>query len=146
MRSTENLDPIRRAVAEVLEQEPFAAAAYVYGSMARGASTPLSDLDVAVVLGPGVRSHERGELVRRLIAALEQRLDRRRVEVRLLDELPAAVRGRIVTEGVRVFDRDRARRVEAEVRARMDYHDFLPFELAGTREGLRALRERAGRG
>ncbi len=129
-------------VGAALGAEPVVAAAYMYGSAARGTATPISDVDVAVLPEETVPASERAELVRRLIDLLERRHPGRRFEIRLLDELPIAIRGRVVSEGVRVCDRNPARRVEAEVRARMEYHDFLPFERLGTREGLRGLRER----
>lgn len=134
-------DRLIGAVQEALAEDPHVAAAYLYGSAARGAATPISDVDVAVLPEQGLTDNARGELVRKLITSLERRSPGRRFDVRLLDELPVAIRGRIVTEGVCVYDRNPARRVEAEVKARMEYHDFLPFERLGTREGLRALRE-----
>ena len=60
--------------------------------------------------------------------------------------LPVSVRGRAVTEGRRVLDPGPPQRVEAEVRARMEYHDFPVFEREGTREGLRGLRDAVRRG
>jgi predicted nucleotidyltransferase len=104
----------------------------------RGQATPLSDVDVAVVVTAG--TEDRGALQRRLVTLLERRVQGRRAEVRFLDELPTAVRGRVVSEGVRVLTRDRALTVREEVRARMEYHDFLAFERAELATALRALR------
>ena len=58
----------------------------------------------------------------------------------------AAVAGRVVTEGTLVFELDPILRVTAEVRARMLYHDFLPFETVGDSAGLGGLRRRLGLG
>lgn len=138
----ELLDHVRDAVAA----EPGAAAAYVYGSVARGQASALSDLDVAVVVPRELAEEGRAALQRRLITVLERRLPGRRVEVRFLDELPIAVRARAVQEGVRVLDRDQPLRVRQEVQTRMEYHDFLFFERAGLAEGLRGLRRKTGGG
>ena len=89
---------------------------------------------------------ERAALQRRLVLALGRRVPGRRVDVRLFDELPVAVRGRVVSEGVRVLEADAVRRVREEVRARMEYHDFMVFERAALAPGLRALRRKAGGG
>lgn len=131
---------------DALRDQREVAAAYVYGSMARGRATPLSDVDVAVVLAPGVEPQARGGLQRRLIAVLERAAPGRPVEVRFLDELPVAVRGRVVTEGRLVCERDPAARVREEVKARMEYHDFLAFERAGLGPGLSGLRRHVVRG
>ena len=66
-----------------------------------------------------------------------------RFQVHFLDKLPIAVRGRIMLDGVCVLDRNPRRRVQAEVNARMLYHDFLHFEREGARQGLSALRSKA---
>jgi hypothetical protein len=66
----------------------------------------------------------------------------RSVDVRFFDELPLAVRGRILHDGILVIDRDPTLRVRTEVRCRMEYHDFQHFERAGAREWVGAVRER----
>ncbi len=128
-------------VSSVLEGRPEVSAAYVYGSAAVGRATPLSDVDVAVLLDPAVREEDRGALLRELTVALERANPGSRFDVRIFDELPVSIRGRVVSEGRRLLDSDPVRRVEAEVRARMEYHDFQIFERQGAREGLRGLRE-----
>lgn len=134
------------SVREALEDEVGVAAVYVYGSVARGRATPLSDLDVAIVASASVEKGERAGLQRRLLTLLERRIHGCRVDVRFLDELPVAVRGRVVGEGVRVLEKDAVLRVREEVRARMEYHDFAVFERAALGDGLRALRRKAGGG
>ena len=131
---------------DALETEPSVAAAYLYGSVARSAATPLSDVDVAVVVTGDLDDRLRDELLRRATRRLGGALAGSRVEIRLLDELPAAIAGRAVTEGLLVFERDPVARLRAEVRARMLYFDFQPFERRGTREGLAGLRRSLGVG
>jgi len=125
-----------------LERYAEVAAVYLYGSTARGQATPLSDVDLAVVLMPGVGQEERARLQRRLLTAVGRALSGRRVDLRFLDDLPVAVRGRIVYEGVRVFERDAVVRLRQEVKARLEYHDFLAFERAGLGPGLAGLRRK----
>ena len=141
-----NVGELIRTISDVLDDRPELAAAYLYGSAAAGRATPLSDIDVAVVVAVDLLEERRAALLRELVTALGRAYPGAVFDVRFLDELPVGVRGRAVTEGRRVLDRDPRRRVEAEVRARMDYHDFLVFEREGTGEGLRGLREAARRG
>jgi len=140
--SAPNLANLIEPIAEALGTMPEVAAAYVYGSVARDTATPLSDVDVAVLTGPSVAGATRGDLARKLTTLLERRCPGFRFEVRFFDELPVALRGRVVGEGIRVVDRDSDMRVRAEVRARMEYFDFLEFERAGAQMGLEGLREK----
>jgi predicted nucleotidyltransferase len=141
MKTQQPDEELCRAIDEALKQVPDVAAAYLYGSSARGQRTPLSDVDVALVAGSELRDDERGAVLRKALVALARRRRGVTFDVRFLDELPAAIGGRVVGEGALVFERDAARRVRAEVRARMLYHDFLPFEAAGTSEGIAGLRK-----
>ena len=140
--SAADFEALAETVGEVLAAEQGVVAAYLYGSVARGDATRLSDVDVAVLPAETVVASERGTLLRRLVTLLERRHPGQRFEVRCFDELPVALRGRVVTEGRRLVDRVPSLRVQAEVKVRMEYHDFLAFERCGVREGLAGLREK----
>jgi predicted nucleotidyltransferase len=128
-----------------LREEERVAAAYVFGSVARGEDTALSDVDVALVVT--ARSEmERALIVREAGLRLGRAVPGRSFDVHVLDELPVAIAGRVVAEGKLVFERDAAARVRAVVAARMAYHDFAWLERATLDEGLRGLRERLDRG
>ncbi len=133
---------LRDTIATMLKAEPSIAAAYLYGSVARDTATTLSDVDLAAVISADVAFDERGTMLRRLTTRLERACRGHRFDIRLMDELPVAIAGRVVGEGVLVFERDPVARVAAEVRARMLYHDFLPFESAGTAASFRELKRR----
>ncbi|MFQ5680208.1 MAG: nucleotidyltransferase domain-containing protein [Gemmatimonadota bacterium] len=133
------------AIEEALSVQPEIAAAYLYGSAARGRTTALSDVDVAVLFratthGPEDRRAVLGELLGRI----GRRFPGEEFDVRDAEALPLAVVGRVLTEGIRVLDADPSRRVAFEVRTRMRFFDFLPFQAHDTRHGLRALREKLG--
>jgi predicted nucleotidyltransferase len=133
------------AVEVVLGDEPQVAACYLYGSMARD-SESARDVDLALVPSGRVEEKERAALQRRVLLGLGRRLPGHTFDVRFLDELPTSVRGRVVTDGILVFERDPVARVRAEVAARMAYHDFLYFEASGAREALAAQRARLSDG
>jgi hypothetical protein len=48
-------------------------------------------------------------------------------DVRILNSLPLAVTGKIITEGVLIYCRDDKARVDYETIIRCAYFDFLPF-------------------
>ena len=138
--------PLVGTIRDVLGADERVGAVYIYGSFARGRSTPLSDVDLAVVPRAGIGSAERGELLRLISLELGRRAPGRSFDVRLLDELPTAVGGRVISEGSLILERDPVSRVRAEVATRLAYHDFQYFEREGTRQGLVGLRRRLGLG
>jgi predicted nucleotidyltransferase len=140
------LEELQDSIVDVLSEESAVAAAYLYGSTRRESTTPQSDVDLALVLDNRLDAHERGTVLRRVTMLLSRACPGSTFDARCLDELPAAIAGRVVTEGLRVFERDPVRRVAAEVRARMLYHDFLPFERLGESEGFEGLRRQLGVG
>lgn len=130
------LDGVRAALAAVAAGVPELAAAYAYGSRVTGADSAHSDLDLALVLSAGSKP---GPLLAETVAVrLAERLDFGvEVDAHLVDHLPLPVLGRVVTEGVLVFDRDPSRRVEFETATRRLYFDFVPFMERDAREALR---------
>lgn len=100
--------------------------AYVYGSVARGAVTPFSDVDIALVLSESPSPYPRLMLELEVQAALEDASGLKRVDVRAINEAPLLVRGRIVQQGVLLYERDRTQRVAFEVQTRKRFFDFAP--------------------
>lgn len=130
------LDQLRR----VLETDEHIAYALVFGSAARGALRPGSDVDVAVALREGAPRdvHALGLLAARLESAAG-----RAVDLVLLDEAPPAVAYRVFRDGRVLVERDRAALVARKARAILDYLDFKPIEA---RCAAGVLRAAAGRG
>lgn len=132
------LDRLREVVARVLEREPSVAAAYAYGSRIAGRPLPLSDLDLALVLAddeppddPLFAERVAARIATELGTAVE-------IDAHLARHLPLAVRGRVVTTGVLLYERDPVRRVAFETSTRSRYFDFLPYLERDAREGLGA--------
>jgi predicted nucleotidyltransferase len=131
-------DRLRAAVASALGGTPEVAAVYAYGSRVSGRPSPLSDLDLALVLTDTASPDDplfTEVIANRIAEALpgEPELD-----VHLAEDLPLPVRGRVVTRGVLVFESDPARRVAFETATRRLYFDFLPLLERDARTALRA--------
>lgn len=101
-------------------------AAYVYGSVARGTMTSFSDVDIALVLKESLPSYGRLMLELAIQGAIEEAMGFSPVDVRTINEAPLTVRGRIVQEGILLYERERARRIAFEVETRKRYFDFAP--------------------
>lgn len=102
-------------------------AAYVYGSVAQGTATPLSDVDIALLLSVLLPSYERLKLELTIQGDVEDACDFFPVDVRVVNQAPLTVRGRIVQQGILLYERDRDLRVAFEVATRKRYFDFAPM-------------------
>ena len=112
------------AIAVVMERHPVVCA-YLFGSQASGRTSPLSDVDVAVLLEPGV---EAPSLVQADIASdLMLALRRSDVDVVVLGAVAPLLAHRAISTGRLVFCRDDAARVRFEVATRRQYFDTQPL-------------------
>jgi len=111
------------AVAAAVASEPAVLAAYLFGSVARGAAGPLSDLDVAVLL----RDPAEDDVEGRVDDALCRRLGTDRVDVISLRTSAVPLRYRVVREGILVFCRDPAARERFTAETVLQYLDFRPL-------------------
>ena len=132
------VDRLRAVAGAVLRDVPEVAAAYAYGSRIRGRPLPLSDQDLAVVLAAPARRADpllAERVAARIATALGSAVE---IDAHVADDLPLPVRGRVVTTGVLIYERDAVRRVEFETATRRLYFDFLPLLERDAREGIRS--------
>lgn len=137
-----DLETLETALRRAAEAKPGIAAVYLFGSVAAGRATPISDLDVALVFTPQVTEIERRQLASEVASALVRDLGDVRPDVRDADALPLAVRGEVATRGLLAASIDDVRRVRFEAETRQRYFDFLPFRAATVGPGLEALKAR----
>lgn len=118
--------PTVEALREILAKAPAnVAAAYVFGSVARGTASASSDVDLALLL----RTRPASTLEGRMLdyeAALERTLGRP-VQVVLLNDAPVDLAYRVMRDGRVLLERDRPARLRFEVRTRNLYFDLLPI-------------------
>ncbi len=101
--------------------------AYLYGSQARGAAGPLSDVDVAVQFRAELSNAER---FRKLLAAMGEFMDifqRDDVFVADLDDATPLLRFEVYREGRLLYCQDEALRIKFMTEALRDYEDTRPL-------------------
>ena len=115
---------------DVLEAElpklvPGLAAAYLFGSVARGEDRPGSDVDLGLLyeIAPASTLLDQPFLA---AAELESRLGRK-VDVVVMNTAPVDLVHRILRDGILLCQRNASARVAFEVRARNEYFDLLPI-------------------
>ncbi len=113
--------------------------ALVFGTAARDARRPDSDVDIALELQPGAPRDPRA--LGRIVAALES-ASGLPVDLVLLDEAPAPLAYRVFRDGQLLLERSHAALTARKARAILDYLDFQPLEARCAEGVLRAARLR----
>ncbi|MFQ5812611.1 MAG: nucleotidyltransferase domain-containing protein [Anaerolineae bacterium] len=118
---------LRLCLPEILKHHPVLLA-YAYGSVAAGCPTPLSDVDIALVLSPdcGLDAYQRFMLELEIAAEIERHCGIQNADVRSINDAPLRVQGQVVTRGRLLYSKDTDFRVAYEVRTRKRYFDFRP--------------------
>lgn len=127
-------------MARALDVEGVVSAALV-GSQARAAAGPLSDVDVAVWLHPGLDRAGRAELRTVLAGELAAVLGTDEVDVIVLNDAPPLVCHRAMGPAVRLVTRDELARVRLESAALLNYLDTASLRAELDRGMRRRLEE-----
>lgn len=101
--------------------------AYLFGSAAAGNATPLSDIDVALVLPDDqVDPGSFLSLEMQISDEISRNCELSEVDVRIINNAPLMFQGEVITHGILLYSSDEDFRVEFETSTRSAYFDFLP--------------------
>ncbi|MCR4405968.1 MAG: nucleotidyltransferase domain-containing protein [Anaerolineae bacterium] len=119
--------------------------AYLFGSQAEGTAGPLSDVDIAVLLGPEVPRERWGDVQLDLIGDLASLFHRDDVDVVILNRASPLLAHRVTTRGQVIYEPDPLARTRFEVEALRRYVDTEPLRrLRWTYLGRRARQRQKG--
>lgn len=145
-KTSEHLERLARSVSRVLDDVPEIAAAWIFGSVARGDAGPDSDLDLGVVFarrGETARDHR--DAILSLAARLEGPADGRRIDLVALESQGPIFAHEVLAKGVLVHEKDRERRIDFESETHVRYFDWkrtVDAVADAADEGLRRRLER----
>ncbi|MEJ5378513.1 MAG: nucleotidyltransferase domain-containing protein [bacterium] len=115
-----------QSIKEALVHEDDVLFAYLFGSAARGDTTPQSDIDIAVYLRPSTTEQylkREADLTGTLISALRTA----EIDLRILNALPLVFQHEILKGGTLLFCRDDLERVDFETRVMLRYFQLKPY-------------------
>jgi uncharacterized protein len=135
---------VEQAIGEQVGKRPEIAAAWIFGSVARGDAAPGSDLDVAVLLKADRASDDRW--LYELAASLERHSPSGRVDILVLGAQGPVLRHRVLREGKLVYDADPDARIAFEAATISEYLDWKPTHEIAMRVAFAGLRDRFARG
>lgn len=101
--------------------------AYLHGSAASDQATPLSDVDIALVVDEGLTPGEQLKLMLRVQGELDDVSDIANADVHVINEASLVFQGKVVTDGILIYARSDEERVAYEEITRLRYFDFLPI-------------------
>jgi predicted nucleotidyltransferase len=107
-----------------------------------GLTHPWSDVDIALILGEALAPAKQLKVMLSLQVDLADCCDIDNADVRIIDDAPLILRGKVVTEGILLYARDEQTRVDFEVNTRLRYFDYLPVYREMQETFLATLRER----
>lgn len=109
-----------------LEARPEILEAYLFGSCARGAPRPESDVDVAVYVEPALLPNSPFGYAAQIATDLAGAAHPQRIDVVVLNQAPPLLYYRVLRDGIRLFARQLVATTTREGRAVSRYCDYLP--------------------
>jgi predicted nucleotidyltransferase len=122
---------VKKSLRAFFETRPEIDCAYIFGSIAARRANPLSDVDIAVSLNPGMireRAYRYGYKAC-LLTDLMQLLKTSRVDLVFIDRAPVLLKHRIVCSGLLLFTRNEKKRIALQVDTINKYNDMRHLRL-----------------
>lgn len=131
-----------RILKDLLQKDDSVQTAYIFGSVAKGRSGPLSDIDIAVLLKESLTPRERYEKRILLINEISSALRTDDVNLVIMNGSPLLLNYNIIRDGKLLESKNESRRVLYETSIMSRYLDRKFYEDMHVREGMKRIAER----
>jgi predicted nucleotidyltransferase len=105
------------SIAQRIRGEKNVLAIYLFGSVAEGSVTPLSDIDIAVVLSPYDT-----QMVYEVMSYCSPIID-----ISIFNDLPPFMKFAVMSKGKLLYVKDQEKLDEMEIMAMKEYHEHVPL-------------------
>ena len=124
----DNIIQLLTKVERYLKDRSDVSFAYLFGSLAKGEFRPLSDVDIAIFLSPGVEK-EVMEKKMEILGDLMELLETDEIDLVILNTAPLSLAGRILESRKVIADNDPFVRHKYESLTMREYFDFSRKEM-----------------
>ncbi|OGG15650.1 hypothetical protein A3D77_01320 [Candidatus Gottesmanbacteria bacterium RIFCSPHIGHO2_02_FULL_39_11] len=128
-----------KRIKQYFSNKPEIAAAYLYGSYARGEQKEDSDIDIAILLNSSVKNTFDIQIQHQNNI---EKLLKKKVEVQAINSSRVDFSYRVISEGIIIHGYNNPFRVDFEVKTMQNYFDLMPF----FKEYYEVLREQCLKG
>ena len=111
----------------MIKDHPEIDVLYLFGSHATNTVNPLSDIDLAILLGRNVERQKYFDLRLTYIAIFAEILGTDGIDVVVLNNAPGHLAFRVISPRYIVYEQNPSHRVEFELRVVNQFLDFRPF-------------------
>ncbi len=137
--SKEQLLPLLR---EFFRNEECVELAYLFGSVAEGKATALSDIDIGVYMSENLTNTERFRKQLELTSKLVGLLGNNNIDLLVLNDTAPVLSFEIIEPNVLIFERDHGLKIDVEQRIMSGYLDRKYHEDLMNRMFLERVREK----
>jgi len=123
----ENIEELIPNAQDILERHPNIIFAYLFGGLAKGRISPVSDIDIAVYLA---NVDDILEVKLEILSLLSDTLNTDEIDLVILNTAPLPLRARIIQNKKVLVDKDPALRYSFESLMLREYFDFSIKERA----------------
>ncbi|MGQ9558072.1 MAG: type VII toxin-antitoxin system MntA family adenylyltransferase antitoxin [Desulfurispora sp.] len=115
---------------ETISRDEDVVAMYLFGSQATGKPTPLSDIDLAILLDQTVPQQNYFNKKLALLTTATSLLQKEEIDLVILNQAPPSLTYRVLSKGHLLYENPRKikQRIGFQTRALNLYFDFLPVE------------------
>lgn len=117
-------------------------AAYLFGSLAAGTETPLSDVDIAFLFEQNLNPDMMQKLESQLYFQLTSKFRTEEIDLVNLNQAPLSICYGVLKNSQRIYYSDKAKTVDFENETVLKYLDFKPYREEMQREFLAGLKLR----
>jgi uncharacterized protein len=131
--------PHRDKLIQFLKSEDRIMLVYIFGSQVKGNVGSMSDYDIAVFLSEISSDTYKYELSSRVAHILDAAID-----LVILNGAPVELKYAVIADGLLLYEKDKAARVEFEGNTLSQYFDFLPVLRKQRAEILKGVKSEIG--
>jgi len=122
------IDDLDRLKMEKIFKENQVLLALVFGSVARGDNSSISDIDIGLFFSPNTTKKERFDSILIISSKIQRILKKNEIDIVAINDAPSRLKFKIMTEGKIIYCEDMELFYNLKEKAMLEYFDFQYVE------------------